>query len=194
MRPVALGGVGYCICAFSLGDQSVLKACCDIIWLHCSSAVKHLFGAAAAAAACREEQKQMQRAAGVASFGDINQLLSTAPRDVVELLRIAGGFVSFERTQDDSAKQQLVLMCTQIFEKHERQRCGQARVCRHPLQPQQLDEMCVAVRCTDSELHKTSHACRSSAVTAHSADCLARPSEPCRVFPAPPPLQLWCAT
>jgi hypothetical protein len=33
----------------------------------------------------------MQRAAGVASFGDINQLLSTAPRDVVELLRIAGG-------------------------------------------------------------------------------------------------------
>lgn len=32
----------------------------------------------------------MQRAAGVASFGDITQLLSTAPRDVVELLRIAG--------------------------------------------------------------------------------------------------------
>lgn len=32
----------------------------------------------------------MQRAAGVASFGDINQLLATAPRDVVELLRIAG--------------------------------------------------------------------------------------------------------
>lgn len=31
----------------------------------------------------------MQRAAGIASFGDINQLLSTAPRDVVELLRIA---------------------------------------------------------------------------------------------------------
>lgn len=31
----------------------------------------------------------MQRAAGVASFGDITQLLSTAPRDVVELLRIA---------------------------------------------------------------------------------------------------------
>jgi hypothetical protein len=43
-----------------------------------------------AAAAAREEQKQMQRAAGVASFGDINQLLATAPRDVVELLRIAG--------------------------------------------------------------------------------------------------------
>lgn len=42
------------------------------------------------AAVTREEQKQMQRAAGVASFGDINQLLSTAPRDVVELLRIAG--------------------------------------------------------------------------------------------------------
>lgn len=36
----------------------------------------------------------MQRAAGVASFGDITQLLSTAPRDVVELLRIAGGFCS----------------------------------------------------------------------------------------------------
>jgi hypothetical protein len=36
----------------------------------------------------------MQRAAGVASFGDINQLLSTAPRDVVELLRIAGGIVT----------------------------------------------------------------------------------------------------
>lgn len=36
----------------------------------------------------------MQRAAGVASFGDINQLLSTAPRDVVELLRIAGRIVT----------------------------------------------------------------------------------------------------
>lgn len=31
----------------------------------------------------------MQRAAGVSSFGDITQLLNTAPRDVVELLRIA---------------------------------------------------------------------------------------------------------
>eukprot|EP00879_Flechtneria_rotunda_P030679 GHRR01033345.1.p1 GENE.GHRR01033345.1~~GHRR01033345.1.p1 ORF type:complete len:123 (+),score=22.71 GHRR01033345.1:377-745(+) len=31
----------------------------------------------------------MQRAAGVSSFGDITQLLATAPRDVVELLRIA---------------------------------------------------------------------------------------------------------
>jgi aarF domain-containing kinase len=30
----------------------------------------------------------MQRAAGVASFGDITQLLSSAPRDIVELLRI----------------------------------------------------------------------------------------------------------
>jgi hypothetical protein len=39
----------------------------------------------------------MQRAAGVASFGDINQLLSTAPRDVVELLRIAGGIVTIGR-------------------------------------------------------------------------------------------------
>jgi len=39
----------------------------------------------------------MQRAAGVASFGDITQLLSTAPRDVVELLRIAGGFSSCPR-------------------------------------------------------------------------------------------------
>ncbi|WIA14941.1 hypothetical protein OEZ85_001652 [Tetradesmus obliquus] len=37
----------------------------------------------------KEEQKEMQRAAGVASFGDITQLLATAPRDVVELLRIA---------------------------------------------------------------------------------------------------------
>ena len=30
----------------------------------------------------------MQRAAGVSSFGDISQLLNTAPREVVELLRI----------------------------------------------------------------------------------------------------------
>lgn len=81
------GGVLYCTCAFVRGGSECVE---DVIQLHCSSAVKHLCGAAAAAA-CREEQKQMQRAAGVASFGDINQLLSTAPRDVVELLRIAGG-------------------------------------------------------------------------------------------------------
>ena len=31
----------------------------------------------------------MQRAAGVANMGDITQLLNSAPRDVVELLRIA---------------------------------------------------------------------------------------------------------
>jgi hypothetical protein len=37
----------------------------------------------------REEQRAMQRAAGVASFGDVSQLLASAPRDVVELLRIA---------------------------------------------------------------------------------------------------------
>ncbi|KAF8056338.1 Adck1 [Scenedesmus sp. PABB004] len=37
----------------------------------------------------KQEQREMQRAAGVASFGDITQLLATAPRDVVELLRIA---------------------------------------------------------------------------------------------------------
>lgn len=30
----------------------------------------------------------MQRAAGVTTFGDVSQLLNTAPRDVVEVLRI----------------------------------------------------------------------------------------------------------
>jgi hypothetical protein len=38
---------------------------------------------------CREEREDMQRAAGVANMGDITQLLNSAPRDVVELLRIA---------------------------------------------------------------------------------------------------------
>lgn len=36
----------------------------------------------------RDEREKMQRAAGVSSFGDMSMLLNTAPREVVELLRI----------------------------------------------------------------------------------------------------------
>lgn len=56
--------------------------------LICKSAECLVFLLLLTAVPSRQEQREMQRAAGVASFGDITQLLSSAPRDIVELLRI----------------------------------------------------------------------------------------------------------
>ena len=36
----------------------------------------------------RQEERKLQRAAGINSFGDMAALLASAPRDLVELLRV----------------------------------------------------------------------------------------------------------